>query len=191
MLFPFTGVEASALTQGISFFYSQAGELLRRRRDRADASRTLEKANPVAPGQEQLVIDVPRALGGLVLHVTPDPVITDARAAELLRLCAALSNYVNGALPVATDDPELTQTVIRLRGALEDIFGRYLTFVGEDRPASGEPVIRSRVNADTVRGQLTGVDVREVSRGSVHSELDVGAVEAGAVVNGVRIDKLG
>ena len=189
--FPLASVEVSALTQGITFLYSQAGELLRRRRDRADAASQLDEANSAPPSTDRLTIEAPTALGGRLLQVAPDPAITNARAAELLRLCSALSNYVNGALPVDAADLELTQAVSELRDVLEDIFGQHLTFVGEDRPVTGEPAIRSRVRANTVRGVLNGVDVRRVARGSVDSGLDVGDVEAGAEVNGVRIDELG
>lgn len=189
MSFPLAGVAVSALTQGIAFLYAQAGELLRRRRDRADAAN--RPGETAATGQERITIQVPPSLGGQVLVVSSNPAAVDAHASELLQLRSVLSNYVDGVQPLDPADPQLAQAVDELRGALEDIFGQHLTFAGEDRPATGQPVVRSWLKADTIRGSAKGVVVGQMTGGSATSEIDVRDVEAGADIEGVHIEKLG
>lgn len=185
MAIPFTlaGIGSAALAQGISFLYAQAGELIKRFQSRKDKP----EAAPAPQAPAQITIQVPAVFGGQQLTVAPDPAVVEARAQELLRLRSALSNYADNVQPVDPEDAQLTRTVDELRTTLETIFGQHLTFAGEDRPATGQPVVMSRVQVETVQGRVTGVDAQEVVSGRIESEVTAKDVESGGDVTGIRI----
>jgi hypothetical protein len=184
MAIPLTlaGIGSVALTQGISFLYAQAGEVIRRWRGRKDT----------AAAAEPLTVQVPAALGGQVLTATPDLAAVEARSAELLRLRAALSNYADDVQPADPGDAQLIHSVTELRAALEAILGTHLTFTGEDRPATGQPVVIARVQVDDVQGTVTGVQVDDaMTGGRVDSSVTAADVKSGGSVTGVRVCRLG
>jgi hypothetical protein len=185
---PFTlaAIGGVALTQGISFLYTQAGELIKRWRGHKDA------AAAATPAQTQLTIQAPAALGGRALTVSPDLTLVATRAEELLRLRAALSNYADNVEPVNPNDSHLIQNVAELRAALEAILGVHLTFEGEDRPASGQPMVTSTVQVGSVEGTVTGVQVGgAVTGGRIDSDVTAADVRSGGSVTGVSIGTLG
>jgi hypothetical protein len=193
MAIPFTlaGIGGAALGQGINFLYSQAGELIRRWQSRKDATKAAGSAAS-APAPDQITIQVPPILGGRVLTVAPDLVAVGDSAAQLLRLRAALSNYADGLQQIDPADPQLARTVDELRTTLEGIFGKHLTFLGEDRPTTGQPVVKSKIQVGSVKGSVTGVGVKGgVAAGRIESELTAGDVESGGSVTGVQIGTLG
>jgi hypothetical protein len=178
------GVGGAALGQGITFLYSQAGDLLGRHRARKDVAES-EKSVPTP-----MTLQLPSALGGQVLTCTPDPGAIESRAEELLHLRSALSKYADGCQPVDLTDLELRRTVGELRITLEAILGYRLTFVGEDRPPTGQPLIASKVQVGSVAGLVTGIDIQGGPPGtSIQSEVLAQDVETGGNVTGVRIGK--
>ena len=190
---PFTlaAIGGVALTQGIIFLYGQAGELIKRWRGRKDAA-TAAGSAAATPAQAQLTIQVPEALGGRVLTASPDMTLVETRAEELLRLRAALSNYADDVEPVNPGDPQLIQTVTGLRAVLEAILGVHLTFEGEDRPATGQPMVTSKVQVGSVEGTVTGVQIEgAVTGGRIDSDVKAADVRSGGNVTGVSIGTLG
>jgi hypothetical protein len=190
---PFTlaAIGSVALTQGISFLYEQAGELIKRWRGRKDAA-TVGEPTAATPAQTQLTIQVPEALGGRDLTFSPDMRLVEAKAGELLQLRAALSNYADDVAPVNPSDSQLIQTVTELRAVLEAILGLHLTFEGENRPATGQPMVTSKVQVGSVEGTVTGVQVAgAVTGGRIDSDVKAADVRSGGSVTGVSIGTLG
>jgi len=129
---------------------------------------------------------------GRALTVSPDLTLVATRAEELLRLRAALSNYADNVEPVNPNDSHLIQNVAELRAALEAILGVHLTFEGEDRPASGQPMVTSTVQVGSVEGTVTGVQVGgAVTGGRIDSDVTAADVRSGGSVTGVSIGTLG
>jgi hypothetical protein len=72
---------------------------------------------------------------------------------------------------------------------LERILNQTLTLKGEGRPASGLPVIRGTLKAETVSGEAGGVRVKLARSGLIEGNADVGTVAAGGRVYGVNVDE--
>jgi hypothetical protein len=133
-------------------------------------------------------VAAPDALvGTLQLPLQPHEDRLQARRDDLELLRDALANYASGDVPASTSDRALLRTLARLRGALEDVYGQYLTFDGEDRPASG-PFVRQKVT--TVSGETTGMDMDEIAT-NAHVIQDVETVDAGGKLIGMKGRRIG
>jgi hypothetical protein len=185
---PFTlaAVGALVLSEGVKFLFGQAGELIKRWRDKKDAAK-----EPAAPAVQRIELALPPAFGGGTLRADVDLDAVGPASARLLELRAALSNYVDGVSEVTTADRALLRTTEDLRGVMETLLGQRLTLAGENRPATGTPVVRSEVNVGTVEGKVTGVAADEVTGGQIESKTTAQEVKEGGDVTGVRIGKLG
>lgn len=142
-----TAIGGLALAEGIKFLYGQAGELLRRRRERKTAG------TPSSPPPL-----------GLLDH-EPGPLVPDAdtlnRLADRLQdLRDVLEPYVLDTSRLEADRP-LAQTAA-LREALEAIYAQRLTFQGEMREPSGT-VITGTARARIVEGLLAGVRIDDLT----------------------------
>lgn len=126
-------LSAVALSQGISFLYSQLGDLLRRRRERrAAAGNDLPEADVVAPlGSAAQVLDGALAGGPIDLDAL------DRHADQLAALRGLLLPYVEGDKPVEPSNRQLLEQVDAARALLEQVYGQHISFVGERRPATG------------------------------------------------------
>ena len=145
-----------ALTEGIKFLYGQAGELLRRRRERASD-------NQPATAPPAGLLD--RDPGSLV----PDLTVLNQLAGELQGLRDELEPYILEHSRLDTQQP--LQQIASLRDALEAIYGRRLTFMGEPREPSGT-VVTGTARLRIVEGLAAGVridDLTDVAR--VHGEI--------------------
>ncbi|MFC6879146.1 MULTISPECIES: hypothetical protein [Actinomadura] len=172
----------AVLTQGVSFVYDQAGELLRRRRERREAGGEPEAAEPVEAGAE--------VLAGRPAPLVADPAALDVVAGEMARLRRELSGYADGVEEITPGDRDLLVTVDALRGLLEAVYGQRLTFRGEDREPSG-PVVEGSVDVGTVLGRAVAVRGGEVSgRAHVRGEGRAERVEGGGEFVGVDIDRI-
>jgi hypothetical protein len=157
-------IGGAALTEGIKFLYSQAGELLRRRRERTSTDQ------PTATPSAGLLDRDP---GPLV----PDLTLLGQLAEKLQDLRDELEPYVLDLSRLETQQP--LQQVSALRDALEAIYGRRLTFMGEPREPSGT-VITGTARVKIVEGLVAGVridDLTGVDR--VHGEIDADTVRPG------------
>lgn len=135
---------AAALTKGIEFLYAQAGEILKRRRERAD---------PKAPSSEvpEPPPDVPEVIAGELQPLVVDDVEADRLEGDIRELRRALSEYADGTYPVDLGNENLLAATDALRCALEAVYGQRLTFVGEDRSAS-ESGLQAAVDVGWSRG---------------------------------------
>lgn len=155
-----TALGAAALTQGIAFLYGQASDLLRRRRERAEAAR------------DPAPLEVPPAAAAapvLAGELAPGPVDEDAlqeHADQLARLKGLLAPYQEGDLPVDPTNTQLLEQVAALRALLELVYRQHVTFQGESRPPSGTALDASpREDATTYANQVIASGERAVAVG--------------------------
>jgi hypothetical protein len=149
---PLASVEAAALTQGVTFLYQQAGELLRRRREAkdraADAGRKQQETTDVSEegGQDSAMLSPVEDEGLPVLEPPteafatestvrrfPRPGVLDELSSPLLEAQRNLDTYVLGDKPIEPNSTAMFQAVDRLRRLLEQVYGARLTFAGEQR----------------------------------------------------------
>jgi hypothetical protein len=125
---------AVALTEGVKFLYGQATELLKRRRERRDAAKKDEAAAEALPAAPEGLLDGSLALPG-------DVAVSDADADKLTKLRSQLNAYADGLEPIREGDAELLKVADALRGLLEGVYGRRITFAGEPgRAPTGTPL---------------------------------------------------
>jgi hypothetical protein len=184
--FSWAAIGAAALTQGITFLYGQAAELLKRWRERRGAPDPGEELRVLpADGVDQSV------LAGELLPRPIDTVAVAANHDELLLLTERLGAYASGIREIDAADEELAAAVEALRGLLELAYQQKITFNGE----SGEPTgsgVDVDIVARRVSGSLTlariGV-IRGAGRARIKGQID--SVEAGGNVTGLQADSLG
>lgn len=173
---------ALVAAEGVKFLYGQATEVLKRRRE-CKAGREAEAEAPVP-----VPADAP-------LEGTLEPLRVDFDALEgfhdeIKTLRSVLADYADGLVDPEPGDQELAVAANGLRQALEVVYGQRITFRGEDREPSG-PVVISRVEADTVAGDLAGLRARLVSSGRVDATAVVKQVLPGGKVTGAEFDSIG
>lgn len=179
-----TAIGAVVLTEGIRFVYGQAGELLKRWRERRAA--TDEQAPvpgpPLEPPADLLV--------GPIAPTEPDLSLMPDLERVLVTGRRGLADYVEGIEPVDVADASVWQQFDTLRQALELVYGQRLTLPGEQRP-SGGPLVVGRVDVERLLGAATGADVGDVTDGEVRGEVRAGTVEEGGSATGVRVRHVG
>lgn len=182
---PFTlaGVGAVALAEGIKFLYRQAGDALKRWRQRKDA-RGVAGTEPV---DAQLPADAfegqledPQVHFDAVQRLEP----------ALVDLRHAVADYAEGIDEVDPGDQRLLQTVDGLRQVMEAVYGQRITFQGEPRPGSG-PVAVGEVKVDNVLGYVAGLRAREIISGSATGRVEAGTVHPGGTVIGLDAGTVG
>jgi hypothetical protein len=192
-----TALGAVALTEGIKFLYTQASELLKRRRERkkaaADAAAAraeqAARAAPAAPVE----VATPAVVEGELAPVTVDDGALDRLAEEISGLRHDLGRYVDETDPAPVDpsDERLVATVDALRQAIEAVWGQRITFKGERREPSG-PVVRGAIDVDSVAGNAAAVRAGRIGGGAtVEGTVRAGRVERGGTVTGVEADTIG
>lgn len=185
--FTATAIGAVVLAEGIKFLYAQAGELLKRWRDRK------EKAAAAAVDTTPEKVDVPAsaALQGQLAS----PEINYEFLAEVEdRLRAdrkALNDYVDDTKTPNPGDRQLVARVDSIRTLLEGVYGQRITFVGEDRPTSGTPVALGMVRATIISGEATGFEADEIVSGSATGIVESGEIAEGGSATGLKVKKLG
>jgi hypothetical protein len=132
-----SAIGAVALTDDIKFLYGQAGEALKRWRER----RSSGKADTVAPAEAQLPSS---AFEGQLKDPAYNVEVVERLEHELGDLRAALNGYAEGIDEVDPPDWQLLETAGALRDAMEAILGQRITFQHEARPPPGPwPSVRS------------------------------------------------
>jgi hypothetical protein len=186
---PFTlaSVGSLVLSEGVKFLFSEAGDLLRRWRDRKASAPEEVGGRSV----QTVALILPPALGDHPLSADVDLARVEPVAERLLQLRGVLSNYVDGTSEVDPEDHALLRTADDLRGLLEDLLGQRLTLAGEKRPASGTPIVHSMLRLGTVEGEATGVKVDTAKGGLIDSDASAQEVKKGGRLTGVRIGTLG
>jgi hypothetical protein len=153
---PLASVETAVLTQGVTFLYQQAGELLRRRREAKDRSTdtatTQQKTQqvpkedksgnvrPMLEAQGLPALEPPNEAfaADSIGRKLPIPAVLDELSSSLLEAYRNLDTYLLGDEPFEPNSMATLQAVDRLRRLLEQIYGTRLTFAGEQRHYTNE-----------------------------------------------------
>ena len=147
----------AAATQGITFLYAQASELLKAWREKRAAT------PPASPA-----LDAPP---------TPRPAdmaVVEQRQRSLALLRAALSPYALGDVEIDLGDEELAARAGELRELLEAVYGQRFTFRGEQREPTGSTVTVRQV-LGTVEGNVVGAKA-DVGGGSLRVDQEAETV---------------
>ena len=175
MVEPFSlgALGAIALTDGIKFLYAQAGEILKRRRERKDTA------------------DAPPAAGPARGRARPAPARPGRRRRAGPASCAACATG-SPTSPTTSSPPrrptrEVVAATLALREAIEAIVGQRITFRGEQREPTGTPTITGNVRARELHGRASGVDspARPPSTSDGEVIVDIGGENAD--IAGVRV----
>lgn len=178
---------AVALTQGIQFLYTQAGAILQRRRERRDAV----AAGTAPPAEPIPVQDPSHVLNGQLAPLHIDEAAAEELANVVRDLRKELSDYAQGVEPESGDVDDAVRNTLALRDALESIVGQTITFRGEDRPATGTPVITGTVTAKEIRSRASGVEAGNVTEGVITGTVKADVITEGGDVAGVRVGDVG
>ena len=177
------GVGGVALTEGVKFLYAEAGDLLKRWLDR--------KNKPEADDDVRVDIRLPEVFEGQLRPATLEPNIFAQNESALTDAYQRVSLYAGGVKPIEPTDHDLLESASQLRAVLERILGQTLTLKGEERPASGAPVVRGSFGAQTVRGEGAGVRATIARSGLIEGAAQVKTVTEQGKVYGVHIDEIG
>jgi hypothetical protein len=169
---------AAVLTEGITFLYGQATELLKRRRERKD------QAALVTPAADDPV------LAGRLEPVPVDDRVLEERDEELITLTERLGSYVHGIRPVDPANTELIAQAEALRALLELAYRQRITFRGEEREPAGSQV-DVVATAKRVDGLLVAARIDSVRGGRVNVDVDVEEVGETGTVYGFQGRTLG
>lgn len=180
-----TGVGAAILTEGIKFLYGQAGEVLKRWRERGDTAAGETDARTTAP----IAVEAPTLLEGELERVEIDFDAVGSLEQELKGLRAALLEYAEGE-PVDPGDQDVVRTADALRRILEVIYGQRITFKGEERAPSG-PVAEGEIDVESVRGYAAGLRVGTMTGGHARGNMKANTVERDAEGIGLDVKRLG
>ncbi|OXM59540.1 hypothetical protein [Amycolatopsis vastitatis] len=173
-------VGALALTEGIKFLYTQAGEALKRWRERKGAKTT-----------EPVATQLPAAaFEGRLTEPHLDLAVVARLEQELRDLRAAVADYAQDIDEVDPGEENLLAAVEGLRRAMEAVFGQRITFKGETRPASGTQVTGEAV-VEEVFGYVAGLRANRLIAGTVTGRVSAKNVGPGGQVVGIDVDTVG
>ena len=179
-----TVIGTVALTEGIKFLYGQAGEILKRWRERKKDAEAKTSAKP-AP-VENANVKLPAVFEGQLVS----PMIHFDNFAELegplLQWRKELANYVDETMPIESSDQNLVQATDELRRILEAVYRQRITFKGEKREPSGT-VINADVELGNILGRATMVKIDQIQGGEVNLRAKAGDVGADGEFIGVDI----
>ena len=182
-----TAVGATAITEGIKFLYTQAGEVLKRWRERKSGN----SEAVTSPEAEPVTVELPPgAFEGQLKDPRLDFTVIERLAPELRQLRAALADYAQDVDEVDPSDRAVLETVDGLRRAMEAVYGQTLTFKGEPGPSSGTMVV-AEAKADEVQGYVVGLRARKIIGATVVGRMDVGKVAEGGEAVAVDVDTIG
>jgi hypothetical protein len=178
-----SSIGAEALKEGIKFLYGQAAEVLKRWRSHRDKATHDNDAAHAAT--EPIAVKLP----GVFVGELRDPEIhfdaVATREGELLRVFKELSSYASEIQPMETTNVELLGHVADLRAILEAVYRQHITFVGEQRPASGA-ILSGSVRAKAVAGEATGLEAEGKIEGEARGQVDADRVEPGGKATGLK-----
>lgn len=179
-------IGGTALIEGIKFLYNQAGEVIKRwREQKSKTSQSDDKS-------EIINIILPKAaFEGNLANVTIDFEKVQKLEGGLRQLRRDLTDYVDGIDEMNERDTRLLEKVDALRNLLEIIYQQHITFKGENRPASGAPVVVGRVDVKEIAGQSTGVEAEAVTGGHVKGEIIADRIERDGNATGVKVGTIG
>lgn len=179
-------IGAAALTEGIKFLYGQAGDILKRWRERKN------KAAQEANQPETINLTLPKSVfeGNLTNAAIHFEMVQQSEE-QLRQLRRDLTDYVDEIDEVNEIDTHLLEKVDALRNLLEIIYQQHITFKGENRPVSGAPVVVGRVDVKEIAGRATGVEAEVVTGGNVKGEVKADRIERDGNATGVKVGTIG
>ena len=181
---PFTlgALGALAATEGIKFLYSQAGEVLKRWRDK--------KAGKDAQAEAPVSVDGADVLEGGLVDPRIDFEALGRLEEDIRELAKALGDYAGGLDEPDANDRDLVAAADGLRRALEVVYGQRITFKGEQRESSG-PIVIGTAQIDKVVGDVAGVRTKLARSGRITGRVESKELAAGAKASGVEADTIG
>jgi len=178
-----TAVGAVVLTEGIKFLYQQAGEVLKRWRERKDAGKSA--------ATEPAEVELPSAaFEGQLEQPQVNLEAVERLEQDLRDLRAAVADYAQGIDNVDPRNEQLLQTTDALRHAMEAVYGQRITFLGEPRAASGSSVT-GEANVDEVQGYVAGLRASKIIGGTVTGRVTAKIVRPGAQAVGLDVGTIG
>ena len=181
-----TLVGGVVLKEGVKFLYGQAGELLKRWRERRDASEGVP-ANSTEPASITLPPEVFEGrIENPLIHFD-NLAVAEQQLRELRR---DITPYVDEGEPLEAGNQNLMQRVDLLRQLLEAVYQQRITFKGEKRPSSG-PVVGAKIDVERVLGRVAGVRSKSIRSGNVDVEIKARTVGPGGEITGVDVDNIG
>ena len=174
-----TAVGVFALTEGIKFLYTEAGELLKHRRASKEGERQ-EGSEPELRPPADIV-------EGTVEPTHPNDERLERLADELKKRRGALIDYADDVEAVDPSDVALLKEVDELRRLIEVIYGQRITFKGENREPSG-PLVENEVRA--MEAEIVDSEVGVVEVESANASIDQLTDVAGAKVHGSTVGKV-
>jgi hypothetical protein len=177
-----------ALTEGVKFFYAQAGELLKWWRDRHAAG---DKGKQVAGPPKEVQVVPPPVIAGGSFAANVNPVALERLEQELRELRKDLSEYAEGGTEIIdTSDSAVLGRIDALRRVLEAAYQRPLTFAGEKRRESA-PAINAEIDIDSIASYVAGVRATDITEGTVSAKIKAREAKAGSKVIGVHVGRVG
>lgn len=170
------------LTEGIKFLYRQAGEVLKRWRERREADGTNVEDARLRPPEG--------LLEGTVEQVEPQDDHADRLEEELRQARRLLADYAEGIEIPKPGDHLVAEQADALRRLLEAVYGQRITFRGEQRPPSG-PLVAGEIDVKQVAGEATAVRAKVISSGEARGSAKAERVEEGGKLSAVDIDRIG
>ncbi|MFE0208251.1 hypothetical protein [Streptomyces sp. NPDC058985] len=175
------------LTEGVSFLYGQAGELLNRWRDRRAGNGTVAPEDADTAGPRRLTGPLDGPFDPTRVDMARLDGLADAIASER----GALNAYAEGFRSVGPEDEQLLLAMARLRTLMESVYGQSLTFRGErDRPATGARVSVD-VTLEDVYGEADIARIGTVESGDVDVVARAKDVKPDGKLTVARIDRIG
>jgi hypothetical protein len=163
-----TAVGVFALTEGIKFLYTEAGELLKHRRESKEGA-----GQEVSEPELRPPADI---IEGTVEPTRPNDERLERLADELQKRRKSLTDYTDGVEAVDPSNVALLKDVDELRRLIEVIYGQRITFKGEQREPSG-PLVENEVRAIEAKIRGSKVGVIQSSTASVKQSVDVSGAE--------------
>ncbi|MBD0266246.1 MAG: hypothetical protein ICV78_27075 [Tolypothrix sp. Co-bin9] len=184
MIDPLSLLGTTALTEGIKFLYNQAGEILKRWREKKDIATQTNQTEPVQVKLPPSVFE--GQLSEPKIHLN----LVQQLEEQMRTLRKDLSDYADGVETVDVSDENLLQKIDALRQLIEAIYQQRLTFKGEQRPSSG-PVVEGKIDVKQVAAYAAAVRAKSVTSGKVTGDAKAERVESGGQFIGVDVDKIG
>lgn len=174
-----------ALTEGIKFLYTQAGEVLKRWRERREAA---ESGAASSDDTAQIDIELPDAFEGQLSEPKIHFDVLERLEEDLRETRRSLSDYADDIEKVNKNDEDLLVKTDALRRLLEATLQERITFKGEQRPPSG-PIVQGRIDVDEVAGYAAAVRTKRITSGHVKGEAKAKRVEGEFI--GIDADEIG
>lgn len=189
MLEPITlsAVSAVALTEGIKFLYEQAGEVLKRWRERKKAA---SKDTATNLPKETIAVKLPAIFEGQFSTIQIHFDVVEKLEKPLQELTDRVSGYADGRKEVDSTDKDLLDQIDAIRQILEAVYQQRITFKGEQRAPSG-PVVEGTIDVESVAGRAAGVEAKIISSGRVVGTANAIRVEETGTLHGVKVDQVG